>query len=588
MKNSLLVLLFIWIGSQIFAQESPNNESEESKHKPVFVGKAKNFYTTPPLTEIAIPVQNNRDDGKPSVVKNIFFNHEVVNPNPKPYGVDPAMQTRGFSHRFPETLQSWDGMNSFLYPPDPTGAAGPNHYVQMVNTEYQIFDKEGNSLFGPVLLGTLLGGQNAGDPIALYDKDADRWFLSQFSFSNSIFIAISQTPDPLGEYFVYEFEMDDFPDYPKYAIWRDGYYFTANKFEGNRCYALERDKMLAGDPDAAIQGFNLPQLNEGFFFGVLPTHAEAALPAEGTPNYFVYMQDDNWPGVSQDHIKVWELSIDWDNPDNSNMSNPIEIPCQPFNTTYSDIKQPNTTMELDAFNGFLMYMTNYRDFGTHKSIVLNFSVQASGPNNVGIRWMELRKYGDEDWIIYQEGTYAPNDENRWMGSIHMDYQGNIALAYQVAGEETYLSLRATGRYASDPPGEMTLEEMELATGTYSQTVSNRNGDYSHLTIDPSDDYTFWFTGQYLANVSERKTKIVSFKIASDPTRNIGVSTINNPINGLLTDEEEITVSIHNYGIDSVFNYPVSYTVNNGDAVTEIIEGHIVCGRNQAPYLCFTS
>jgi len=563
-----------------FAQENESIDSEKDIHKPIFISKANSFQSTIALRDMDLPGPKDVDV-KQKTIKQKIWGHPVTNPNPKPYGSDPVWQKTEANNYNKAPIQNWEGMTSPFFPPDPSGAVGPNHYVQMINTSYQVFDKEGNSVFGPVDLGSLLGGGNAGDPICMYDKDADRWFLSQFDFNDNIIIAISQTPDPVGEYYLYNFTMDAFPDYPKYAVWQDGYYLTANKFGGTqRNYALERDKMLAGDPNPQIVGFNLPELNEGWFFGVLPTHAASALPAEGTPNYFVYMQDDGWPGVGEDHIKVWEMDIDWDVIGNSTISEPIEIPTSPFNTQFQpfgagDVEQPGTTQKLDAFSSIVMYMAQYREFSDYSSIVMNFAVDVDENNNdhVGIRWVELRKDNGGDWDLYQEGTWAPDDDHRWVGSIHMDYQGNIGLAYQVSGAETYLSLRYTGRYANDPLGEMTLEEETIVDGTNSQTNASRNGDYSQMTIDPVDDATFWFTGEYFSN-NERKTRIASFKIAPAFARDIGVNAVNNPTDGILTDADSVKVTIFNYGVDSVFNFPVSYKVNGGPVVTETFEDTI--------------
>ena len=235
-RLQLLITAVIFSASAIGQQNTPS-KTEVNKHKPVFVSQAINFRTTIALRDMEFEAPK-QGDGKHKTIKNEFRAPEVTNPNPQPYGVDPVLQTSNATRNNRVPMQNWEGMQSSFFPPDPSGAVGLNHYVQMINTSYQVFDKQGNSLFGPVDLGSLLGGGNAGDPIAMYDKDADRWFLSQFQNDNKIIIAISQTPDPIGAYYVYDFQMDQFPDYPKYAIWQDGYYLTTNKFNGtNRSYA---------------------------------------------------------------------------------------------------------------------------------------------------------------------------------------------------------------------------------------------------------------------------------------------------------------------------------------------------------------
>ena len=225
-----------------------------------------------------------------------------------------------------------------------------------------------------------------------------------------------------------------------------------------------------------------------------------------------YFQDDGWSGVSSDAIKVWNLSVDWTNTANSTISAPYSIPVSSFNSEFTwqwdDITQPGTTAKLDAVPGALMYMVNYREFANHNSVVMCHTVDVNGANRAGIRWYELRQSAGADWTLYQEGTYSPDSDSRWMGSINMDKYGNIALAYSVSGTSTYPSLRYTGRYNNGTLGQMHFLEQEAITGTGSQTVTNRWGDYSHMTIDPSDDLTFWHTGTYV-NSSSPRSRIFS-------------------------------------------------------------------------------
>ncbi len=236
-----------------------------------------------------------------------------------------------------------------------------------------------------------------------------------------------------------------------------------------------------------------------------------------------------------------------------------------FNANWLDIEQPGTNARIDAVPGALMYMGHYRSFGTHNSIVLNHTVDVNGADLAGIRWYELRKVGTNPWALYQEGTFNPDTENRWMGSIAMDYQGNIGLAYAVSGHTTFPSLKYTGRYANDPLGQMTIAEEVIVNGTGVQS-SNRFGDYAQMTIDPTDDATFWYTGEYMTN--EWKTRIASFKIADDYDNDVGVSTITNPINSVLSNSEIITINVTNYGFIDQAGFPISYQVDEGTIVTE--------------------
>ena len=110
--------------------------------------------------------------------------------------------------------------------------------------------------------------------------------------------------------------------------------------------------------------------------------------------------------------------------------------------------------------------------------------------------------------------------HRWMGSIAMDGQGNMALGYSAsngANPAVFPSVSYTGRLAGDPLGIMTLGEADIITGTGSQTTTlNRWGDYTSLTVDPTDDLTFWHVNEWVPTTSSVGwvLRIGSFKLAS--------------------------------------------------------------------------
>lgn len=565
----------------VLATLNSSAQQAEEKITPTVVAECHTFRETPKLSAL-VPVLEEPED-KVYIVNNKFRRYKHVRPANLPGGKDPVLQKQGASHWSRAPLQNWDGTNFSAYPPDPSGAAGPNHYVHMVNSQFTIYDKTGTVLYGPANLGTLLGGGNDGDPIVMYDDDADRWFLSQFKQSNnSLQIAVSQTSDPTGAYYSYEFSLNSFPDYPKYSIWGNAYFVSANK-SAPQLYALERDKMLAGDPTASIQGFTVPSLATNGFFSILPSHATSSLPNASTPGYVFYFQDDGWGGVSSDHIKIWEVDLDWANSSNSTISTPQQLNVSAFDseftTSWDDIEQPGTNDRLDGIPTAFMYMAQYREFSGYSSVVLNHTVDVDGTDHAGIRWYELRKTGSNPWTLYQEGTFAPDAESRWLGSICMDYQGNIGLAYSVSGPTVYPSIRYTGRYAADPLGQMTLAEEDIVVGTSVQTGPNRWGDYAQMTIDPVDDATFWYTGEYVANGGNRKSRIASFKIASDEDDDIGVVAIVDPNNGSLSTTEAVTVTIYNFGLNDQSGFPVSFTVDGGTPVTETYTGTITSGSS---------
>jgi hypothetical protein len=461
---------------------------------------------------------------------------------------DPVLQDVPSVTNIPGPTRSIEGIGNVntVVPPDTTGAVGPNHFVQWVNLSLAVYSKGDATtppqlLYGPVPGNTIWSGfggacesTNNGDPVVLYDRAADRWVMTQLALPGSILgilfapfyecIAVSATPDPLGAYYRYAFSFNKLNDYPKFGVWSDGYYMTMNQFTsislqwaGQGVVAFDRARMLAGQSASAIYyDLGLVDMNLG---GMLPADLDGAQPPTGSPEYFVQVDDDAWGVAAADQLQIWQFHADWLNPSQSFFSRVANVPTAPFDSDMCGsarncIPQPGTTAKVDAIADRLMYRLQYRNFGTYETLVVNHTVDADATDHAGIRWYEVRSPGSSPFI-YQQGTYAPDADHRWMGSAAMDGGGNIALGFSVSGPTTSPSVRYTGRLATDPPNVMTLGEADIVVGTGSQTHSSgRWGDYSTLQVDPSDDCTFWYTQEYYAVTSQIgwQTRIGSFAL----------------------------------------------------------------------------
>ncbi|GAB4581152.1 MAG: hypothetical protein Fur0022_38990 [Anaerolineales bacterium] len=428
---------------------------------------------------------------------------------------DPLVLTGLNGGTAPNPLLTFEGLGSDgLTPPDPVGDVGPNHYVQMVNVSFQIWDK-GNpaqgiaptilhpdTLFNQLFVGN--GGQcetrNDGAPIVLYDDQADRWLLSQFTLGNpfTICVAVSTTPDPTGTYYLYEFPMPAYPDYPKLSAWTDAYYIGTNSGVPHEffAHALDRNRMLAGLPATRQSIGNLDNF-------VLPADLDGELPPPAdSPGIFYTMFAEGYPNhpTGVDRLAVYEFEVDWEQPANTTFSLVQELPIAAFNYTVCGylvqacIPQPETEQKLDSLSYWPMFRFQYRNFGNFAAMVGNFTVDVDGQDTAGIRWFEIHKTGST-YTLHQEGTYAPNSTHRWMGSIAMDKRRNIALGYNATSETTPPSIRFTSRLVTDPLGTLAAEA-EMWTGTGVQTGTVRWGDYSNLVVDPVDGCHFWFTAEY--------------------------------------------------------------------------------------------
>ncbi|APS38320.1 Por secretion system C-terminal sorting domain-containing protein [Salegentibacter agarivorans] len=532
--------------------------------------------------------------------------------NPRNRGINKIVPGKGLPKTKDEALQqkmgeipvkapnfTFEAASTQATPTDPTGAAGPNHYVNGWNSAFSIFDKSGNRIMEPASLASIGGeftNETLGDPIILYDEFADRFIISQFSDTpESFLIAVSQGPDPMNDgWYTYRFTTNGvLPDYPKISVWGDGYYITTNKNTRTAAtsqvvYALERDQMLAGET-AQIMSFPLPGIRtNGFYSPAGFSGIGNEIPPRGN-SPIVFLQDDSWAGVNEDHLKLWLIDVDWNNPSASTISESQELGAaegvSPFIATFdggsfSNLSQPGEdTPEIDVLQATMMYMTIYRRFQNYNAVVMNFvvDVDPSAAEHAGIRWYELRQQTDGGpWSVYQEGTYAPDNSDRFSGSIGLDAEGNIALGYTVLNDNpqnpVFPSLRYTGRYLNDEPGIMTIEEQNIIEGE-SPNPNSRYGDYAHLSVDAADGLTFWHNGEYFVG-QERKNHVGVFKIAPDFDNNLGVVSLVSPQDASLGTNEEITIKIRNYGRNAQSNFEVSYSINGGAEVTETFEESI--------------
>ncbi len=483
------------------------------------------FDISPPLRDMVLQSDAAFDQSwKEGIVKNKLNTYLEEN-NASVNNADAAIRQMTFGDivTTDTTIQNFDGVGANGYlPPDTDGDVGLSHYFQVVNVKFAIYDKAGTKLIGPSNNSSIFTGMpnnsNDGDAIVLYDENADRWLFSQFSlpnYPNGPFyenVAISQTNDPTGTWFRYQFQFSVMPDYPKLAVWGDGYYMTIRRFStsgswlGPAAIAMDRTKMLVGDLSAGMVMYNLPSSSEG----TQAADCDSDFPPAGTPCPVAYL--------TQSTVKIYDFHVDWATPANSTFVNTFTIPITPFSSfgNTNIIPQKSTSVKLDPMSGKrIMFRMPFRKFDTYWSMLLNTTVNVS--NVAGIRWMELRNVANT-WSVYQEGTYIPSDgQFRWMGSMAMDSLGNIALGYSISSTTMFPSIRYTGRLAGDPLGLMTISEKGIINGGGSQTDgSGRWGDYSALSADPVEIGKFWYTQEYYSSTSGAswKTRVGSFSFSN--------------------------------------------------------------------------
>jgi len=410
-------------------------------------------------------------------------------------------------------------------PPDTNGVVGATQYVQWVNTAFAVYNKSNGALvFGPVAGNTLWAGfgggcqvNNDGDPIVQYDKAAGRWVFTQFSVSTLPFtqcVAVSTTSDATGTYNRYAFSYGNvqFNDYPKLGVWPDAYYISYNifnngqTFAGSKVCAFDRARMLTGAA-ATQQCFQLSPS----FGGLLPSDLDGATaPPAGSPNFFL--------NFGTNSLNLWKFHVDWGNSANTTLTGPTNMPVAAFTAACNGggacIPQAGTGNQLDSLADRLMYRLAYRNRSGTESLVVNHSVQLGKGRRktVGVRWYEVGSPNGTPSIV-QQSTYSPDSTFRWMGSIAMDKQGNMALGYSASSSSIFPAIRYTGRLATDAPSTMQSENSIISGGGSQTGALNRWGDYSAMTVDPVDDCTFWYTTEYLkaSGSFNWSTRIANFK-----------------------------------------------------------------------------
>ena len=423
-------------------------------------------------------------------------------------------------------------------------AVGPDHIFEILNGNMAVFTKKGKKfgatgklLYGAVPNNTVFSGfgvrcgvSNNSDSVVRYDQLANRWLIVVPVFTRppdnplgpyAMCYAVSATPDPLGPYYRYEFQRPLFPDYPRPAVWPDGYYnptsTSDNEIPGvitqkHDCIA-NRNKMLKGLPATeqcvVIDG------------GVFMLNADLdgkRLPPAGAPNIMMSTGGTQLMKIFEDDgIYFYKVHVDWSDPSRTSVSAPQKIAVAPYHYLCDGqlsncLSQPGTERRLDSQGDKLIQRLVYRNFGDHESILAEHSV-ATAAHGGGVRWYEFRLNQQRDPVLYQQSTYAPGGFYRWLGSMAMDRKGNIGLGYSFGGDPNYPGQRFAARLANDPKGQLTFQESVLAEGLASQTGSLRWEDYTNITVDPSDDCTFWFVGNYLkSGAASSTTRIGSFLV----------------------------------------------------------------------------
>lgn len=447
-------------------------------------------------------------------------------------------QTEQGKRPAPQVLVSFDGLGNGTSGGrggiDISLAVGPDHIFEILDGNMAVFAKQGKKydatgklLYGPVPNNTVFQdfgarchAANNSDAVVRYDQLAGRWLILVpiFQAPYAMCYAVSATSDPLGKYYRYEFQRSLFPDYPRPAVWPDGYYNPTSTSDDPIPGVLTQKHECIADRNSMLKGLPATEqcvVIDGAVFLLNSDVTGTRPPPKGAPNIMMSTGGTQLlKNFEDDGIYFYKVHVDWMDPSKTQVSPPEKIAVAPYHylcdgQLSSCVPQPGTERRLDSQGDKLIQSLVYRNFGDHESIAVNHSI-ATSAHAGGVRWYEFRLNRQRDPVLYQQGTYAADAAYRWLGSIGMDRRGDIAVGYSFGSSGNYPGQRLAARLSKDAKGQLTFHEATLAEGHASQTGSLRWEDYTNIALDPSDECTFWFVGNYLkADAASSTTRIAA-------------------------------------------------------------------------------
>ena len=500
----------------------------------------------------------NLPDSRPEKIERPEF--EEPEPHPQllasPAGVKPSAASAAPINPSPSAAApapdiTFDGLDFNTWgaghPTDQNGDVGPTYYIQTINTSIGIFRKSDgfrvaaftfNTFMSQGSFGNFCDTNNFGDPVVLYDTFEDRWMISDFAFTvngsgvpnSDVYqcVAVSKSGDPVvggwNFYSVKTANNDNFPDYPKFGVWPDGIYYSANmfgpgtggpSFQYVRVYALNKAQMYAGAPFAQVVSFNVTNGD----FTVVPSNArlQTGTPPTGRPNLFI----STWLYLNA--LTVYKFHVDWTNIPNSTFTGPNT----PLNaTSWPAANVPNAATpgnNLDVLQIRAMVQNQYSNISGAESLWITHTVRRANTSGTAHpRWYQVDvTAGAVAANTVQGTTWDPDGANtysRYMPSLEVDRLGDMAIGYSRSNSTTNPQIKYAGRLAADPINTFSQTEQTLIDGTGTQTgaCGSQNpcirwGDYSAMTLDPNG-CSFWYTNGYFAtNGLNDLTRIGSFK-----------------------------------------------------------------------------
>lgn len=548
---------------------------------------------TPTISHM-VPASEKLANSKKVVIKPNFKGRELYeSDNSQTHNLDWVWQQHENLEKSTTASLLWQvtGVGTNMSPPDPSLDADSTIVLEATNSSggavYRIFNKNTGAIVASSLTMQTLGGPAGyGDPIVLYYKPAKRWFLTEFASSgNKLLLHVSQTSNPQGAYYTYQFTTSNFPDYPKWSFCptSDALLVSTNEGGAPRVYAMKLSSLLAGTTSPFFGVATGYTLNGFGFQSITPVDIEGDSPAPtGMKPLFIRHRDDEShtngspDSGTNDWLELWEMTINWTN-NSATVAKIQDIAIAEIDsklcglTSFTCVPQPGTTIKLDPLRETVMFKAPMRVFSTHQALVVCLATDVNGNDRAGVRWCELRRASGStsaNWTLHQEGTYSPGTTNRWMPAINMDKNGNIIMAYSTSSNTSgdFPSIKMTGRKACDPLGQMTMPETTIISGGSSKTSDTRWGDYHHMSIDHFDGLTFYYAGVY-RDANSTRTNVSAVKMDPDATDASIVGVYQVVPGQICGSSVQLGVIVQNNGTNPISSGSFTWQIGTGSTTT---------------------
>jgi len=395
-----------------------------------------------------------------------------------------------------------------LIPPDTMGAAGPNHLVSLLNSDFGVFDKSGTRL-QKISLQSFWGslGTAAGQPAhfpfdtkILYDQHSGRFVavtLGGTSAPNSwILVAVSSTPDPTGTWSKWAIDadrdndaqqFDNWADFPGVGLDGNNLYVSANMFSNGdlfqygKVWVLPKAQLLSATDNITWTEFRDPP---GSDFNMQPAHTFGTAAAE----YFLFEGSTN------------RLAVAWmDNTSGTPVwHSPLQVPVTPYTSNLlPGAPQSGNDNTIDTSDTRLLNVV-YRA----GALWTVHTVQSPATVKTEVAWYQIDPSAG---TVLSQGRIS--DPNRWYfyPSIGVNQDDVAAIGFSGSSSREYVggyyTLVRPSSGIADPvslmkTGEAPYYKTGQTMGIPGGGTDNRWGDYSATVVDPADNVTFWTLQEY--------------------------------------------------------------------------------------------